>query len=246
MLDSVRCFGGHIERGSLDATESIGDSAIGPDAIDGAAPQWTMRSARLTSAYELALDAHGHQPRATDRGPFLAHVVEVGGLLDAAGFDEELVAAGLLHDSVERGTLSERRLRRQMGDEVSDLVIALTEDAEISSFAARKEALRGQVRAAGTRAVTIFAADKLSDIRGLQGGIRTEGRSIEARMGTTVEAMAGHYRDSVSMIESSDPQCTFLAGLHAELLALQALAARRIRPRSAEPGPRARRQQASR
>ena len=49
--------------------------------------------------------------------------------------------------------------------------------------------------AAGPRAITIFAADKLSDIRGLQRGIDASRDSIEARMGASTAAMAGHYRE---------------------------------------------------
>jgi hypothetical protein len=81
----------------------------------------------------------------------------------------------------------------------------------------RKEALREQVRDAGSRAITIFAADKLSDMRGLRRGIRGGRRGLERRMGTTVEAMARHYRESVEMIEASEPGSVFIASLRAEL-----------------------------
>jgi hypothetical protein len=94
----------------------------------------------------------------------------------------------------------------------------LTEDRSIESFEERKQGLRDQVRAAGPRAIAVFAADKLSDIRGLQRGIDGSTReSIEARMGTTIAAMAGHYRESVEMIEASDPSSCFIAALHQEL-----------------------------
>ena len=112
----------------------------------------------LGAAYGLAAEAHGDQCRATDQAPFLDHVVEVGRLLHEAGFDDEIVAAGLLHDAVERGTLSEARLRAEVDEEISALVLALTEDAAIDSFAKRKEALRDQVRAAGSRAIRSSAA----------------------------------------------------------------------------------------
>lgn len=146
--------------------------------------------------------------------------MEVGALLHDAGSDEDLIAAGLLHDAVERGTLTERRLRAEMDDGISSLVLALTEDGEIPSFAERKEALREQVRAAGTRAITIFAADKLSDIRGLRRGIDSFGDSIEARMGTTVDGMARHYHESVAMIEECEPDSEFVPALRAELESL--------------------------
>ena len=141
-------------------------------------------------------------------------------MLHRGGFDEALVVAGLLHDSVERGTLTADRLRAEVDEEVYALVVALTEDAAISSFAQRKEALREQVRGAGSGAITIFAADKLSDIRGLRRGIRGGRRGLERRMGTTIEAMALHYRESVEMIEASEPSSLFVARLRAELEAL--------------------------
>ena len=125
----------------------------------------------LRCAFALAERAHGEQRRATDQTRFIEHVIEVGDLLHAAGFDERLVAAGLLHDAVERGQLSEADLRAEMDDDICALVMALTEDATIEPFGRRKEALREQVRGGGTRAVTIFAADKLSDIRGLARGV---------------------------------------------------------------------------
>ena len=43
-------------------------------------------------------------------------------------------------------------------------------------------------------------------------------------MGTTVEGMAGHYRESVAMIEESDPDQEFAVALREELEALSSLA----------------------
>ena len=185
-------------------------------------PEWISDSSLLTRAYALAEWAHGSQRRATDGRPFLDHVTEVGTLLHHAGFDEEVVASGLLHDAVERGTLTEDELRAEMGDEIAAVVLSLTEDATIESFADRKSALRKQVAAVGGRALTVFAADKFSDILGLRRGIETFGDSVEERMGTSVANMARHYRDSVEMIESGGAGSVFLPALLAEIELLEA------------------------
>jgi (p)ppGpp synthase/HD superfamily hydrolase len=150
-------------------------------------PRWISRSPLLRRAHALAVEAHGDQRRATDAALFMEHVTEVAELLKDAGYDEQLIAAALLHDAVERGSLTEPRLRAEVDEEVSGLVLALTESAQIDSFTARKRALREQVEAAGTRAMTIFAADKLSVMRALRRGINADRESLEARMGTTVE-----------------------------------------------------------
>ncbi len=187
-----------------------------------AAPPWIEDSPLLTQAYSLAEEAHRSQRRATDGRPFLDHVVEVATLLDQVGFDEELVAVGLLHDSVERGTLTEEELRSDMGESISSMVLTLSEDPTISSFDQRKAGLREQVATAGGRAVTVFAADKLSDILGLRSGIETFGDTVEERMGTSVASMSGHYRESVEMIASVRPGSAFLSALRIELERLEA------------------------
>ena len=188
----------------------------------------------LEQAYGIAAEAHRGQRRATDGRPFLDHVTEVAALLHEAGFDEQLVAVGLLHDSVERGTLTEDELRAEMGEGICTLVMTLSEDPTIEPFDARKAALREQVSNAGGRAVTVFAADKLSDILGLRRGIQAYGDRIEERMGTSVSSMAGHYRESVEVIEAGRPGSAFLPALDRQL---ERLAAESVP--AAERGPRA-------
>lgn len=178
---------------------------------------WISDSPILARAYALAESAHRSQRRPTDGRPFLDHVTEVATFLHEAAFDDELVAVGLLHDAVERGTLSEEELRSEMGESVATLVLTLTEDATIDSFDERKAALRDQVRAGGGLAVTVFAADKLSDIVGLRRGLQRFGGGIEERMGTSMAAMAGHYRESVELIESARPGSAFLPALRVQL-----------------------------
>lgn len=183
----------------------------------GVPPSWITESPLLESAYSLAESAHRSQSRPTDGRPFLDHAVEVATFLHEAAFDDELVAVGLLHDAVERGTLTEDELRAEMGESVATLVMTLSEDPAIDSFEDRKAALRDQVRAGGGLAVTVFAADKLSDIVGLRRGLQRYGDVIEDRMGTTVAGMAAHYRESVELIESVRPGSAFLPALRVQL-----------------------------
>jgi hypothetical protein len=131
------------------------------------------------------------------------------------------VAVGLLHDSVERGTLSEEKLGAEMGASICSLVLILSEDPGIESFTLRKAGLRDQVAAAGGLAVTVYAADKLSDILGLRRGIEVAGDGLEERMGTSVATMTAHYRESVEMIESVRPGSAFLPALRLELERLE-------------------------
>jgi hypothetical protein len=186
-----------------------------------ARPAWIDRSGILSEAFALAEAAHGEQRRPSDGCYFMEHVVEVGELLHDAGCDDELVAVGLLHDSVERGTLEENELRATMGTGICSLVLTLSEDSRIASFDWRKAGLRRQVENAGALAVTVYAADKLSDIRGLRRGIQIYGDALDERLGTTVAGMTAHYAESVEMIESVRPSSAFLPALRDELRQLR-------------------------
>jgi hypothetical protein len=185
-------------------------------------PKWIIGSPLLVEVYSLAEGAHGSQRRATDRRYFLDHVLEVAELLHEADFDDEVVAVGLLHDAVERGTLSEEELEDEVGASICSLVLILSEDPTIASFSQRKAGLRNQVAAAGGSAVTVYAADKLSDILGLRRGIEFVGDGLEERMGTSIASMATHYHESVEMIESVRPDSAFLPALRLELGRLEA------------------------
>lgn len=197
------------------------DSGEIPTRSDLARPKWVNDSRLLTDAYFLAERAHGSQTRPDGR-TFLEHVVEVAGLLHGAGFDSEIVAAGLLHDSVERGTLLEEELRAEMGADIAYLVLTLSEDATIASFESRKAELRRQVEVAGGDAVPVYAADKLSDIRGLRRAIEFYGDALPKRLGTSVATITDHYRESVQMIESVSKRSFFLPALRVELEGLEA------------------------
>lgn len=185
-------------------------------------PEWVSASPLLDEAFSLAALAHGSDRRPSDGRPFLEHVTEVAELLQRLVYDEELVAVGLLHDSVERGRLSEADLREAMGDAICAEVMALSEDPEIGSFEERKAALREQVRRASGRVVTVFAADKLSDVVGLRRGVEESRERTEARLGTSVAEMTGHYRESVELVASARPGSAFLSALRRELDRLEA------------------------
>ena len=205
-----------------------------PSALDP--PSWIGSSPLLAKVYSLAVSAHGSQRRASDRRFFLDHVSEVGWLLHRAGCTDEVVAVGLLHDTVERGTLRAGRLEEQMGPLISSLVLVLSEDPGIASFDRRKAGLRVQVERAGEPAMTVYAADKLSDILGLRRGVETFADGLEKRLGTKVPNMASHYRESVEMIESVTPGSVFLPDLHLELRRLaEAVQRKSRRPDQAEP-----------
>src|SRR5215813_13849226 len=97
-------------------------------------------------AVEWARQLHARQRRDVDQAPFVLHPLEVASLLSSLGFDQEVVVAGVLHDSVEKTEAGVNDVRERFGDRVAAIVAAVSEDASIADDAERREALARQVR----------------------------------------------------------------------------------------------------
>jgi (p)ppGpp synthase/HD superfamily hydrolase len=165
-------------------------------------------SALAHSACVFATHCHARQRRASDGASFIEHPLEVARLLRDAGCSEVVVAAGMLHDVVEDTEVGGDELRARFGSEVADLVLAVTEDAQVTSYRRRKRLLREQVRRAGDDAAVLFAADKISKVRELNGATRRD-RIAALRL--------EHYRESLGMLRSIAPEHPLVGRLAAEL-----------------------------
>jgi (p)ppGpp synthase/HD superfamily hydrolase len=164
------------------------------------------------AALEYARRLHDGQRRQVDGAPFILHPLEVGSLLHAAGAPDHVIAAGILHDTLEKTDATPSALTRRFGSRVAKLVGAVTEDQTVKGYAHRKAALREQVAHAGQEALMLFAADKLSKVRELRLGPSTQTQVRRRRL--------RHYYHSLGLLQEQLPDCALVAALKAELDAL--------------------------
>jgi len=71
-------------------------------------------------AVQYASQRHEGQQRQVDGQPFILHPLEVGSLLYGAGAPDEVVAAGLLHDTLEKTDTSEPEVSKARELSVGD------------------------------------------------------------------------------------------------------------------------------
>jgi (p)ppGpp synthase/HD superfamily hydrolase len=177
------------------------------------------RSPLTREALAFAADRHAGQTRDLDGLPFVTHPVEVACLLHEAGYSDEVVAAGVLHDVLEDTDADPGELEARFGRRVAELVGAVTDDPSIRDRAERKAALRRQVADAGECAAVVFAADKVSKARELRVRVG-RGRSEPADDGKIA-----HYEASLAMLSELIPGHDLVDQLRMELEAVHALPA---------------------
>jgi len=172
------------------------------------------------AAVDFAAQRHERQRRESDAAPFLLHPLEVAALLVGAGFGDEVVAAGVLHDILEKTEATSEELREHFGERTAALVEAVSEDAAIDDYEPRKAGLRRQVEVAGHDAQAIYAADKLAKTREMRA---LAARSHLSLTDPRLQRRLVHYGQSLELLESVMPDLPLVAQLRFELWALRRL-----------------------
>ncbi len=205
-------------------------------------PSSTIEAAAAESeligkALEMAERAHAGQTRNGSGGmAYIHHPVAVAELLAGHGFDEQAVAAALLHDVVEDSEASVEDVAARFGRPVADLVAALTEDEAIEPFERRKDDHRRHVEEAGGDALAIYAADKLSNIRVLRRALASEGESAGEEFEAPLKAKEGVWAADLEMLRRVAPNLPFVDELADELAKLRGTRAT-ASPNPADPAP---------
>ena len=108
-----------------------------------------------------------HLPSSNEasRKSTLFHSIRVGVYLYEHGYSEDIVLAGLLHDTLEWSSVTERLLRSKFGDHIVILVLANTKNDAITDNIKKTDELIMRCVQAGEEALIVKAADILDSFK---------------------------------------------------------------------------------
>jgi (p)ppGpp synthase/HD superfamily hydrolase len=191
------------------------------------------RSGLVRDAMETARLAHaGQLRRGSDGQPYIEHPVAVAELLATCEYDDEILAAALLHDVVEKSEVAMAQLRERFGDRVADMVEALTEDETIDDYTERKREQRGRVAKSGTDAMAIFAADKLTNVAMLREAYALIGENVSEELAASLDVKIFVWEEDLEMLFDKLPSKVLPNQLADEMVSLWADRFRAVRDRS--------------
>lgn len=148
---------------------------------------------------------------------FLDNAIEVAHLLFEAGYDAQVVAAGLLHDVIGYAGVCPGEIADAVGAPVATLVEALSRSTEIADLDRRKLEHRARVARAGCRAVAVFAADALAALRYLRREYSVCGEELNRLFTMSLEEKLVHAHRDVRMIRRVDDRNPFIGELEREI-----------------------------
>jgi guanosine-3',5'-bis(diphosphate) 3'-pyrophosphohydrolase len=166
----------------------------------------TAMSTRLEQALRFATVGHQGQFRRSSGVPYVEHVVAVAWILDRAGFDEDVVIAGLLHDLVEDTSTSLADLEQRFGRVVAGLVahcseVKTDEQGRKRPWIDRKSDHLAALREAPAGALAIVLADKLHNLVSINIDLR-EGHPVWNDFHANRDQVLWYYRAIISVCAS--------------------------------------------
>ena len=163
----------------------------------------------LDDAVHFAVDRHSGQLRKASGTPYILHPLEVAVIISGLTSDENVIAAGLLHDTVEDTDTSPEEIREKFGDRVAELVACDTEDkfaglSPADTWLERKRSTLRILSETTDPAVRImWLADKLSNIRSFYRSFLENGESVWDHFNQRDPEMHAWYYRTVAEYTSS-------------------------------------------
>ena len=150
---------------------------------------------RLDEAVKLASRLHRAQSRRDiHHTPYISHLMSVAVLLSSVTENEDIIIAGLMHDSLEDVPgYSFEQLQRDCGENVADIVRHVTEPLDPNkpendqlSWLSRKEAYLAVLKEGGIESAMVSTADKIHNTESFIEDLQHEGESFSSRFGSSV------------------------------------------------------------
>ncbi|MBQ8061153.1 MAG: HD domain-containing protein [Bacteroidales bacterium] len=135
-------------------------------------PNNPLDTSLLDRAIIFAVKAHAGTERRGKGFPYIVHPMEAMEIVSTITSDQELLAAAVLHDTVEDTFVTQEQIRREFGDRVASIVASESDTfeegvKEEDSWHDRKQAAIDRLQSASRDAKIVALGDKLSNMRAI-------------------------------------------------------------------------------
>ncbi len=160
-------------------------------------------NAKIDKAIIYASWAHRKQLRKTELDvPYICHPVSVGFILQTAGFDEDTIIAGILHDTIEDTEVVAEDIEKSFGKRVKDLVLSVSEDKSLE-WEERKNKYLEKVLAGSDSTKAISVADKIQNVQTLINNVDSGRTDFWQFFTMGKEITIDHYLKSAQKIKEN-------------------------------------------
>lgn len=141
-----------------------------------------LETSLFDRAVKFAIDAHAGTERRCKGYPYIIHPMEAAAIVASMTNDQEMLAAAILHDTVEDTDVTLEQIRELFGDRVATLVQHETAPMDKNlSWRERKTIQVKQLATAPYESKVVALGDKLSNMQGIALDYRQIGDDVWKR-----------------------------------------------------------------
>ncbi len=161
----------------------------------------------IEEAKKFAIMAHAGQVRKSEVDkPYIIHPIGVAKILEEFGYDDHVIAAGLLHDIVEDTKYTLTDIRTLFGEDVANLVYTATEPDKSLSWEERKTHTINTTKDLDIRNKAVVCADKIHNLESLMILFGKNGEMDFSKFKRGVEEQRWYYTEIYkSLINGENP-----------------------------------------
>ena len=147
----------------------------------------------IFDAIEFSSKAHRGQFRKGTKIPYIFHPMSVAKLLLEFAYDQDIVIAGILHDTIEDTPVTADDIRKKFNENIARLVIGASEKNKKDTWDNRKKETLVKLASAPLDLLALSCADKLDNILSIQRDYKKFGENLWARFNQPREKQTWYY-----------------------------------------------------
>ena len=176
-----------------------------------------MINLSIQKAIIFATLKHQEQKRKGTDIPYIVHPVEVMQILTKLECSDNVIIAGLLHDTLEDTNTTAEEIKNAFGEKVLDIVKSESEDKS-KTWKERKQATIEHLEKVSTETKLVCFADKLSNIKSIYRDKQEMGEKIFDRFNAPKENLKWYYENLAKVFEKIEENECFNYSKYCNLL----------------------------
>ncbi|KKB43819.1 HD domain-containing protein [Bacillus thermotolerans] len=171
----------------------------------------------VEKAITFAAAAHQGQVRKDSNIPYVTHPFTVGMMLQKEGSTEEVIAAGILHDTLEDTEATYEELTKEFGKRVADIVQAVSEKDKSLPWEERKQATIEALPFMTEEALQVIVCDKLHNIRSIRQSAEEAGVNVWERFNRGKKQQHWYYSEVLKKLAPRKAEFKLIEELEREV-----------------------------
>ena len=162
----------------------------------------------VSQAIVFSTKAHDGMRRRKSDVPYVLHPMEVGAIIGTMTDNQEVIAAGVLHDVVEDAGITIEEIGEKFGNRVMELVASETENKreelppEETWMTRKQESIEKLKNSDDIAVLMLWMGDKLSNIRTIYRDFLVQGDAVWQKFHQSdVKVQAWYYRSILKYTE---------------------------------------------